>query len=359
MAKNQKITHRPVLVLGAGASFGAYISDGTRNGIETRTPPLDSDFFKAAKRAFGIKGASGPQFTAWREFRKALVSVGINEKRLMTLRLEELATYLEARTQLAVQHTSGRPYQYEKALKLLKQVICFTLKETNGTKYCRHLRQVISLLDPVAIVTFNYDLIAEQTLLKMKKFNWSAHSYCSSQKIELVSKAGRRKTAPIDKRVRPAQAIPVLKLHGSINWKSIRRQGIRKNQRVVLAGMRSYPSQELDYSRPPAEALIVPPVASKTEIKDELKHVWRIATRHLRDSSRWVVWGYSFPWTDTVTSVLMRTALWNHRGGFKPLWIINPDSKVSDNAKRILEKVRVEQWYSIERFILERKSKAT
>ena len=100
--------------------------------------------------------------------------------------------------------------------------------------------------------------------------------------------------------------------------------------------------------------LIVAPVAAKTSISD-LEKTWRAAGRKLQDASCWVVWGYSFPETDTITSVLLKTCVKDAKGKQKRVIIINPDYAVSKRVKNLLDKVRIEQYSTASDFLLRKK----
>jgi hypothetical protein len=97
----------------------------------------------------------------------------------------------------------------------------------------------------------------------------------------------------------------------------------------------------------------VPPVASKIQIaQPELGKQWKAAVKLLKDAPSWVIWGYSFPPTDTIAHVLFRTALARHRKA-KPVLVLNPDSGVAGRVKDVCRKVRVERYGSVERFLLD------
>ena len=107
----------------------------------------------------------------------------------------------------------------------------------------------------------------------------------------------------------------------------------------------------MEYAKPPKTPLIVPPVAAKMQIAD-LGPLWTAAHKELKASSTWVIWGYSFPQTDTITSVLLKTCVKDTRGKKKKVIIINPDSTVSERVKVLLGKVNVEHYGSATDFLL-------
>lgn len=326
------------VILGAGASHGALLSGPT--------PPLDTDFLAVACQVLSGRGRRGPGAQAWNKFTQALRAAGLKQADVINGRLEHLSTYLEARANMpAIQSSAGRPADYTKALSALLRVICFTLSKTGGTRRCPLHQALFELVKPRCVITFNYDLIADQTLFAMKRLSWFAHSYCGSA-ISVVSKAGQR-----CRRNRPTRrlrrAIRLLKLHGSIHW-----QAHHKGSGFNL-WLDRMPNKTFTYTSPPDHPLVVPPVAAKMTIqRGALRNRWSEAARQLRDAPGWLIWGYSFPKTDTVTQLLCRVSLTNNRRP-KPVIVINPDPAVADNVRTSLNRVSVRRYLSVERFLLD------
>lgn len=326
------------LLLGAGASFGAF--------IRPSTPPLDAAFLAKARSVLGGKGRKGPGPKAWKHFRKTLKAAGLDSRDVVHERLELLSTYLEARAAMpSLQANVGRPHDYSRALDALKQVICHTLMRTGGTYQCPLHRLVIELVAPSCVVTFNYDLIADQTLLGMKRLNWTRRDYSGGMPLTL-----KRTMAKGSIRLLPNRkflgCVPLLKLHGSMHW------GMRAEGRVGLS-LETIPSGTMRYAIPPKYPAVVPPVAAKMAIHaGHLRMLWSRAARHLQTAPGWLFWGYSFPPTDTVTQVLCRTALTNNKKP-KPVIVIDPDPTVASRIERVLRKVRVKHFPSAERFLIE------
>ncbi len=329
------------IILGAGASKGADVGD--------RSPPLDSEFLSQAFSLFNKSGRGAAGISDWRDLKKKLKSAGIKtDASLKRMKLEQLSTYLEARANMpALQHSAGKPAKYSKAMTALAQVICRTLEATNGTRHCPIHESLFKLTNPTCIITFNYDLIADQTLVGMNKLAWHKKIYCGGS---LRIFRGSRSYTQSRPNRRSRGCVPLLKLHGSMNWVAHQRGG---NHSLYTRG----PSEkDIRYPSPPPHPLIVAPVASKIEIrKDSLLDIWKEAGRLLRKSPGWIIWGYSFPDLDTVTRVLFRTAIARNRKP-KPVIVINPDAGVVDRIKDTLgDKVRVRHFPSIERLLLEQR----
>lgn len=326
------------VILGAGASKGASVG-----GI---SPPLDAEFLDTAHRLRSRRGRSDDAGRTWREFVKRLRLAGLDEKKVRHWRLEQLSTYLEARANMpSLQHSVGRPADYSMALQALNQVICWTLARANGARGCVLHRQLFSLVRPSCVVTFNYDLVADESLLALQQLCWQRASYAGNSLV--IRGANGKYKRPRPRVPRGSSAPLLLKLHGSINWAAHKRAG-----GFSLVADR-LPGDSLAHSAPPEHPLVVPPVAAKMDIRrGALRSIWKEAAKNLRTAPGWIIWGYSFPQTDTVTHVLCRTALARNRKP-KPIVVINPDYSVSDRVSDALEKVRIRRWGSIERFLLD------
>lgn len=335
------------LILGAGASVSA-------SGSEVR-PPLDGNFLAVAKERLGRAGAPKEAREVWRKFTRKLRLAGLSEKEIVRMRLEQLSTYLEARANLpSLQLKQGRPAQYREALTALKSVICRLLVESNGNKSCSLHRRLINYVNPKCIVTFNYDMIVDLTVMEMGRLAYWDRSYAGGT-ITSVSASG--KTNPVQRpKWQRRGTIPVFKLHGSMNWNEHKKRdgfSLYLNQFKINKNRKNSPDI-LKLRALPPRPMIVPPVAAKMNVKSEfLKVVWSESAKKLKEAKGWIFWGYSFPQTDTLTQVLFRTALRNNRKP-KPVIVINPDSGVFSRIKTSVSKIRDRHYaMSIERFLID------
>jgi hypothetical protein len=263
-------------------------------------------------------------------------------------RLEQLTTYLEARANVKFEAQPGRPHDYRETLNALNKLVCHVLWLTNGTKPCRLHTALFELVRPKAVLTFNYDLIADQTLLEMGKRPWTRTTYCTAKTVRLIRNGHTSSRALL--RQRHKGSIDFYKLHGSMHWNRL-----QKNGGYQLAGLEALPREQFQYAGVPDHVFIVPPIAAKMDIPlTSLKHLWSDAASRLRKCDTWIVWGYSFPATDTITTVLLKTAVARNRKSKKRILVINPDPSVQERVSRSLhKKVLVRQWFSVERFLLD------
>jgi hypothetical protein len=259
-----------------------------------------------------------------------------SKSELNLFNLESLFTTFEMASTLG--HLPGlSEYEISKLVQSLQTVIVFTLDHSmlfpispkDGFIASPSYRQLATLLQnfsqqnsSVAIVTFNYDVAVELAL----HYAGLEFSYC------------------LDSNRPQANIIPLLKLHGSINWGAtnsgtdapIRECPIEwldslEYCQTCLAGLMPPQSKNhslhvssrlLNYLRnagykDATEApVIVPPGMYKTEYQNSLAHVWKAAARELSDAEYIYVAGYSLPATDfffhnlyalgTVSSTLLR-----------------------------------------------------
>jgi hypothetical protein len=327
------------ILLGAGASRGASVG--------SHSPPLDAEFLDVARRLLSRPGKPNADTRAWGNLVKKLRSAGLDAKGIGKWRLEQLSTYLEARTNMPfLQHSAGRPADYSAALAALNQTVCRTLERSNGTRSCSLHKKLFELTQPSCVVSFNYDLIADQSLLDLGLLAWQKPRY-GGRSIRIRHSGRDEYTRPRPRAIYGQEETPLLKLHGSINWSAHRKGG------GFSLLTRSLPNADLGYPGPPDKPLIVPPVAAKIDIqKGALRDLWKEAARALRQARGWIIWGYSFPETDTVTQVLCRTALAKNRKA-KPVVVVNPDSAVAERVSTTLQKVNVRSWPSMERFLFD------
>src|SRR3984893_3711471 len=163
-----------VVGLGPGASKGARVTGG-------RTPPLDAEFLAVAGTYFRGKRARGKgreKVKAWNDFRSHLNSAGLEFSEIRTWRLEQLSTFLEARASLrSLQLGRGRPRDFAAALDSLKVVICQVLQFEGGARVCEMHKKLFQVVSPSGVVSFNYDLIADQSMLDAGLLNWRASEY--------------------------------------------------------------------------------------------------------------------------------------------------------------------------------------
>lgn len=334
-----------VIVLGAGASKAAHTKSGN-------SPPLDQNFLESATNRFKNLRSNGKHrdcVQTWKNFKKQISRAGLRFKDVKLWKLEQLSTFLEARANLrGLQLDAGQPKDYTKALMLLNRVVAHALQRMGGVEPCMLHKWLFESADPTAVITFNYDLIADQTLLNMGKLNWRRDEYTGKARARVPTADGGVKYQFFNAG-RQDNTTRLIKLHGSMNWEKLLR-GIDYRLSGVIPPNGA--NQQFMYVSVPDRPYIIPPVAAKMQIKEKpLRDHWYQALDFLHDAKRWIIWGYSFPQSDTIAQVLFRTALAKHRRK-KPVFVVNPDPTAATRVLNICRKVEVKHYYSMEEFLI-------
>ena len=186
----------------------------------------------------------------------------------------------------------------------------------------------------VAVITFNYDLAIDYSLLQRR--------------------------IPIDYALGPEssdgnEAVPVLKLHGSINWgwcnecrKTI---AWMMKDYLVTANLQVWPettgvrlpvgSQLATYKAHGHDLegtpVIIPPTWNKAEYRRNLESVWSRAAHELADAENIFVFGYSMPPTDEFFRFLYALGTVGETP-LKRFWVFDPDQsgKVQERFAALL-----------------------
>lgn len=138
------------------------------------------------------------------------------------------------------------------------------------------------------IVTFNYDLLVERALDEL------AVPFSYGFKKQGVNYDSTASCAPYG----TPNAVPVLKLHGSLNWAHRKRKG----RSLTVFGSYS------DVTAIEAIPALVPPTWDK-HFDDQLRTVWSHAVAALSTATRIVVIGFSMPETDLHFRYLLAASL--------------------------------------------------
>ncbi len=188
----------------------------------------------------------------------------------------------------------------------------------------------------VSVITFNYDLGVDYAMY-LRGLGPKYH---------------------VDKSDSP-HGIPLLKLHGSLNWarcpdcQSIlplhlaeyfkRKTWVASvlpmlNETVKSAKlqMRSeFATLRHCQSGPSSTPVLVPPTWNKADYHSSLAEVWRQASDELGEAEYIIVIGYSFPMTDAFFQYLYALGTVG-RNPLERFWVFDPDTKVADRFRTIL-----------------------
>lgn len=148
--------------------------------------------------------------------------------------------------------------------------------------------------------------------------------------------------------------VPLLKLHGSLNWKlDISSGEVQPVHINKLLGTRSIfePSHEPDKSRLMVSSLIkkinekdknkydlfiVPPTWSKSEHHGRIAPVWKAAAKELSEAEHIFIIGYSLPESDYFFKFLYALGTVSDQSLLRHFWVFNPDASAEQRYKGLL-----------------------
>lgn len=166
-------------------------------------------------------------------------------------------------------------------------------------------------------ITFNYDTLVEESLTQLGLEYYTGINGPSGGLKDPMSGSGGRLM----------KGIPVLKLHGSVNWAKLR--GGKR-----LASFQSY-QNVLDQGLVPG---LIPPTWKKS-FGGGIDEVWKAAVNQLRSASRIVIIGFSMPPMDSHFRFLLAAGLKDNIS-LREVVLINPEEsdELRDRVKSVLRK---------------------
>jgi hypothetical protein len=302
-----------IFLLGAGASRQAG-------------GPLMRDFLDTAQRVLARDDAD---LVAVLDGRLALRQIYA----LATLDLLNVESLLSCFEMAELLGARGGPSEQRLALAL-RRVITKTLHESvrcaRGAYYSfppepygAFVNTVLADLRAAAVITFNYDLALELGMACCEK---------AGQRLPIFADYGLIPTPP------DTYSIPVLKLHGSLNWARCQKCSAIVPWAVtdVVAGDGYYSQRESALrlgerlgelvhceEACPANPVIVPPTLAKSSHHADLAKVWQRARIELTEVRNLFVIGYSLPETDYFFRYFF--GLGTIGAPLKRIWVIDPN----------------------------------
>jgi hypothetical protein len=309
---------RTTIVLGAGASRS--VSYANKGGYPS---PLDADFFDLLQRVDASED-DAPAVEAVLEQVKGLTPDHWRsmERTFYTL---QLRAYLYKK----LTGTPGAISDTEVIANFARCVQCL-LRKAHGKEVCSSHQQLFQQLGNAdTVITFNYDLVAERALRSIadeRKVLFSSGLYG-------WSKAWR------------ANLPPVLKLHGSSNWRILEGGKISVRTKAwedldSKPGYRGHVGQGSEFP-------IFLPFWDKRIENQPWLSLWKKAYERLLVSDRLIVWGYSLPSTDIKASSLFTLTLASRA---IDLCVIDPSHAARERWRRLLPKARYWEYDGIRDF---------
>jgi len=281
-----EVSNPCAILFGAGATRGAFAD-------RSFPPPVDKDFFEIAGQIEG----RGTRAIA----RKVLKSVWELYGRTNNVGLEEYYREVETRARIgSFAKSQNQPRDWDRRTKdleeLIRRVYIHTTVDMTQTpprplKSPVHQQLLKRLRSGSAIITFNYDLVIEESFESAKAWN-PADGF--ALKVTGISHDWTRQWLDSRKVDSPGKSdIHLLKLHGSLGWVQYTNRQVRLKKRpyVVREGVREKIS-------------VCPPGWNKPIDRNPYKALWREARLKLESCKSLVIIGYSLPETDLLARAL-------------------------------------------------------
>jgi NAD-dependent SIR2 family protein deacetylase len=175
-------------------------------------------------------------------------------------------------------------------------------------------------LERTAFVTFNYDILIDNALLRAvgeQRINYGA---------EFADQ--RRHTN--------SRCVPLYKLHGSLNWlfcSTCRDLQITMGEKSVMR-LKWDPDQAIcEQCQTPRSPIVIPPTFFKVLSNLHLRMIWDAAERDCLQARRLVFCGYSFPDADIHVRYLLKRVE-RHRGRIPEVFVVNHHTGKSQGDAR-------------------------
>jgi hypothetical protein len=303
---------RIVYILGAGASFGAgaYTTKqgGGRISIPTQSTFWDT-FLRFCQNNQHRKTIEEFLYRYFLDYKKvpSRASEATRRRQLAPIDVEEVFTFLSERNYAPSVSPQLKAYTSRVWSALLEEIgqvfRHFTANRETRTAYRLFRKRHLRAHD--TIVSFNYDIIFEQSLPRKQRWYYEGVHH----KHE-------------------ARALRILKPHGSINWS--------EHEGEIAATTVSGPFPRYPVVVAPThlkfigsgthqEGRLLP--LGYLNQSPQISNVWSAMEREMRDAKAWVFIGYSFPSSDLYFSSVLRSTL--ARRDSNPFVVIaNPDGMV-------------------------------
>ena len=316
-----KLQHPIVIIFGAGASRGGL------DKVPGVPPPVDRDFFDIANQ---LVGHGTPKLT-----KKVLNDVWQLYSRTNGIGLETYYRELETRAIIGeFAKTANQPKDWGRRQKDLEELIrrvyvhttvFDTQAVTVNPKKSEIHKKILEKLEPKdIIITFNYDLVIEESFSSARLWNLiDGYGIQTSGKTK-----GWAKRWLSDKEYINGEKskISLLKLHGSLNWKSYNGTTIRLKPKPYLVSTRK---GKIRFEK----ILILAPGWNKRVDKNPYKKFWREARLQLEKCKTLMILGYSLPETDLLAHSLLAEVVRTRaaRDDFlKQLYLADPNESVKE-----------------------------
>ncbi len=204
-----------------------------------------------------------------------------------------------------------------------------------------YLRPLLESLDNGdAVITLNWDTVAERTLAEVRRWH-PGDGYGFAR--ELLVKCPNGQTTPLPPGVLGRSTVQVLKLHGSFGWRRTD-SGMYLDSVMLLREfgfhLHGKPADLVDSATPefyaPDPMLMSYPSFLKRLDHPIVDAIWRRASEILANADSVEVWGYSLPESDGAIRSLLQVLSTRARSGEVAVVVHDPSIRVLSRWKDLL-----------------------
>lgn len=294
-------------IIGAGCSKNYSQSNSNIKGLES---PLNKDFFKMARRVIENTGMENDLYfmdevsnlisTISPLYGQAKEGLDFFEDKELTL--EDVMTLIDINDKLFAPFASPQNKLIEsRELRIIKELLVRTLDYALiGFPCAKHSNLAKKMSSGDIVLSFNYDILLDIALFNLGKIT----DYGYRMNFSKVRLDGQWFTPK-----ETQSEITLLKLHGSLNWIRCGFCGallLHQYRKHTLIGAEEFRCPRCSSGENYAKRVIVPPAQSKDYGDRDIAFLWVLADRMLREFSRIICIGYSFPVSDFDMISLMR-----------------------------------------------------
>jgi hypothetical protein len=332
---------RPTItvILGAGASRDvSYATDLPRSASDpgpSMPSPLDSDFFDLLQR---LEARTEPG--AAKDSMRRIIKQVVNSKgEPLWHSMEKMFYSLHVRAVLdyTLFHAAKGADSGHKLIEDFLASIRALLREAHGTRACENHQFLFQeLYHPDAVLTFNYDFVAERTLAE----RFCARPFDGKTPFgDWFYGLGERSQNASN------EILTLYKLHGSLNWSLEEDEnGQTQNARKQWPGTWAQFAPELVYTRTDREEYrrdkhwrppVLLPYWEKRVEKGLWLRLWKGAAEQLRRTDVLIIWGYSLPTTDLKARELLTLAFDRREAKLGKVVVIDPLEETRERWRRM------------------------
>lgn len=258
---------------------------------------------------------------------------------------EDVMTLLDINDKLFTPFASPQTRMTEsRELRAVKELLVRTLDYAlMGPPCIKHNNLAQKMRSGDIVLSFNYDILIDNALFHLGKMT----DYGYRMNFSKVNLDGRWLTPK-----ETHSEITLLKLHGSLNWVRCGFCGalfLYQFRKQTLIGAEEFRCPRCSSGENYAKRVIVPPVQSKDYGDRDIAFLWILADNLLKDLSRIICIGYSFPSSDFDMISLIRR-LRGRQSKMPEVEFASPDRQARKRAERLFGK-EVRQFKNLSKYL--------